>query len=62
MTDYLDIAQMQDNPVFMGDAISLINAIKDAPADFIQKNGAWLITIIGLISACAGAVLFSLTF
>jgi hypothetical protein len=41
---------------FTGDAIELITAIKEAPPDFIQKNGAWLITIIGLVSACGGLV------
>jgi len=53
MTDYVNV----DEPIFIGDAIQLIEAIKESPPDFIQKNGAWLITIIGLVSACGGAVL-----
>lgn len=47
----------EGNPIFVGDALELIKAIKDAPPDFIQKNGTWLITVIGLFSACIGAIL-----
>ena len=46
-----------DDPMFVGNALDLIGAIKDAPPDFIQKNGTWLITVIGLFSACIGAIL-----
>ena len=35
-----------------------IECVKSAcpDADFIEKNGTWLLTIIGLISACVGSV------
>jgi len=51
------LPEQGDDPIFIGDALDLIAAIKDSPPDFIQKNGAWLISIIGLFSACVGAML-----
>ena len=48
---------MADAATFTGDALDLINAIKHEPPDFIQKNGTWLVTVIGLFSACVGALL-----
>ena len=39
------------------DVINLIESLKDPPPDYIQKNGTFIITIVGLVSACSAAVL-----
>ena len=42
--------------ISMEDILEVIDSQKD-DLDFIQKNGAWMLTIIGICSACMGGVL-----
>ena len=46
-----------ENPIMVGDVVDLIEAISGPSPDFIMRNGGWLITVIGLFSACVGGVL-----
>ena len=50
------ISQM-DKAIFVGDAVELISAINGPDPDFIMRNGGWLITVVGVFSACVGGVL-----
>lgn len=43
--------------ITMEDVISVIETQKDTEPDFVSKNGAWLLTVIGIFSACVGGVL-----
>ena len=41
--------------ISMSDVLDVIQTQKDD--DFISKNGAWVLTVIGIASACVGGVL-----
>ncbi len=47
---------MSENEVAVAHVIELIETLKESPPDFIQKNGAWLISVIGIASACVGGI------
>jgi len=51
------IYMVVENSIMVGDVVELIDAISGPSPDFIMRNGGWLITVIGLFSACVGAVL-----
>jgi hypothetical protein len=40
----------------VADVISIIEEYKDDPPDFLQKHGAWVLTVVGLSSACLATV------
>ena len=40
----------------MDDVLEVIESQKEPDDDFVSKNGAWLLTVIGLFSACVGGV------
>ena len=39
------------------ECLAYLQEYKDAPPDFLQRNGTWLLSVIGAFSAAAGAVL-----
>ena len=45
------------DPVSIDAVVELIGAMNGPSPDFIMRNGGWLITVIGLFSACVGGVL-----
>ena len=38
------------------DVISIISEYKGDPPDFLEKHGAWVLTIIGVATGCLGTL------
>jgi hypothetical protein len=40
----------------VADVIKIIEEYKDDPPDFLQKHGAWVLTVVGVSTACLGTI------
>ena len=46
-----------DSTLTVDDALALIQEMKGEPPDFLQKHGAWLLTIVGIATGAFSALL-----